>query len=81
MKTLLKTTINLSFGILSFLFETIQSWVIKNKLVEKGEKEREKFQGFAGEKYQKVFRKLNIPNRADFQRLEKRIQDLENQRL
>ncbi|MFZ3132099.1 MAG: polyhydroxyalkanoate synthesis regulator [Desulfosporosinus sp.] len=48
------------------------------KLFEKGEAEKKEMDARIHEQLEKLLKDLNIPTKADLERLEQRIQDLEN---
>jgi len=48
------------------------------ELFEKGEAEKKEMNGRIHEQLDKLLKELNIPTKADMERLERRIQDLEN---
>jgi polyhydroxyalkanoate synthesis regulator phasin len=49
-----------------------------NELFEKGETEKKELNSRIREQFQKLLNELNIPTKADLERLEQRIQELEN---
>ena len=50
-----------------------------NELVQKGENQQKEMNAKIQEQFQKIIGELNLPTRADIDRLEKRIANLENQ--
>ena len=50
-----------------------------NELVQKGENQQKEMNAKIQEQLQKIIGELNLPTRADIDRLEKRIANLENQ--
>jgi polyhydroxyalkanoate synthesis regulator phasin len=75
----IKKVITILFGVASISREKAKGWVDENKVVERGEKEKDIFKGIIDQKIQNAFHKINIPTKADLNQLEKRIQELEQQ--
>ena len=59
---------------------TAESKELARELFEKGEAEKKEMNIRIHEQVEKLLRDLNIPTKADIERLEQRIQDLENQK-
>jgi Uncharacterized conserved protein len=55
-----------------------ESKELARKLFEKGEAEKKEMNARIHEQLEKLLRDFNIPTKADLERLEQRIQDLEN---
>lgn len=55
-----------------------ESKELMRELLEKGEAEKKEMNARIHDQLKNILKELNIPTRADIERLEKRIQDLEN---
>ena len=94
MKDLIKKGLALGLGLAAVSKEQIEKFVdemvkkgevsatdskdLIRDLVEKGETEKKEFNARIREQIEKIMKDLNIPTKADIERLEKRIQELEN---
>jgi len=57
---------------------TAESKDLIHELFEKGEAEKKELNSRIREQFEKLLKDLNIPTKADLERLEQRIQELEN---
>jgi polyhydroxyalkanoate synthesis regulator phasin len=74
----LKKAITLGFGVISVSRDKTKEWIEEYQLMAKGEQEKAAFKGAVDKRIQKGLHKINIPSKAEYITLERRIQELES---
>jgi polyhydroxyalkanoate synthesis regulator phasin len=74
----LKKAVTFGFGVVSVTREKTKEWIGEHQFMDKGEQERVAFKGAVDGKIQRGLHKFNVPSKAEYTSLEKRIKELEN---
>ncbi|ASA23464.1 hypothetical protein [Paenibacillus donghaensis] len=76
----LKKAVTFGFGVVSVSREKTKDWIDEHQFMTKGEQEKAAFKGVVDGKIQKGLHMFNVPSKAEYISLERRIKELEKEK-